>query len=359
MAAPRLDRLDKNFLINGDLRIWQRNTSALSQGEGFRTADRWSVGRVASPTMDAIASRNTDVPSVEFDYSMNIAVNTTQPSLSAGHRYGMFQTIEGLFAKPLYTKKALLNFWVKTNRPGLYGIWSGNSPATHSWNSAYTINAADTWEQKSILIDYTSKLGTWRTDNGIGSYIYFTLAGATTAASLDQWIAGAGFVPVGQENLFASAGGYWRVAGISLMILEEANEEFPVRDPATELILCQRYFQKSGNNPSSPWIPGVATNSGVDARFMVRTIGTTDRASFSENLPVQMRAAGVLNLYPARPALANNSGTISAYNGDTSHTFNQSALNLGPSGVHGYIQAILPNTGNELYSCQYTLDAEL
>lgn len=281
MGTPRIDRIEKNFIINGDFRYWLRATSATATTEAYRTADRWNVGRAAG-TMDAVVSRSTDVPSAEFDYSMNVAVNTVQASLSAGHRFGIFQPIEGLFAKPLYNKKAYLRFWAKTNRPGTYGIWSGNSPATHSWNSSYSVGVADTWEKKSIAIDFSTKLGTWKTDNGLGAYIYFTLAGADQTSNLNQWISGAGYVPTGQQNLFASAGGYFRIAGVHLVIVDTIDdaEEFPFRDIITEGILCKRYYDE---------FSAYAPNNGLASGSQSGLGGG--------QFPVEKRAAPALSVY--------------------------------------------------------------
>ena len=365
--TPRLDRLQKNYIINGDMRIAQRNTSFTSPVSGQYMLDRFAYSK-SGVTATHTVTQDTDVPTLAqagylFQNSMRFNLTAADTTINSGETLGFFQRVEGSNWAKIAQKDFTVSFWVKATLPGTYSLYALNSGEDRTYIAEYTINSANTWEKKTVNILASPSGGTWNYANGLGVTIGWTLASAGTlnAPSTGSWLTGSYRGGPNQINGVNTGATDFKITGVMLLEGTQDDPEFTTfgKTFGEELAACQRYFQKSGNTPGSIWYPGIATNSGNDARFLVRTTGTTDRASFSENLPVMLRASATLVFYPARPGLANNANQISAYNGDTAHTFNQSAINLGPSAIHGYIQSITPNTGNELYSCQYTLDAEI
>lgn len=294
-SAPRLDRLDRNILINGGLHYWQRNTSFSPVSTEQYTADRWVVGRF-SGSMTAGVSRAADVPASDVPFSLDVGVVTTQSSLATTDRFGVYQTIEGTFSSPHYSKKWLLKFWVKSNRTGTYGAWVANNPYTHTWVSSYTINASDVWEEKTIIVDMSTRPGTWQTGTGMGAYLYFTLASAVAGqtSTLNQWqAASVGLAPTGQTNLFASAGGYWRVSKVRLIPIEVTASVPDVTDfvfaganAAEELLLCQRYYEIAGSMTDLNPLLGRARNN----------TGATNDISLSASFRAEKRAAPVVTV---------------------------------------------------------------
>lgn len=178
--APRIDRIDRNFIINGAMDFWQRAVSRSVTSEVNGPADRWSQGRTTGSGVFT-ASRVTDVPSNGRSvYSLNCTV-TTAATPATTDRYGIFQKIEGNIAQAIYNEKVTLSFWVKSSIVGTYSIWFGTGAANNGYYvTSYTVNLANTWEQKSITVDMSAKTGTWSTDITIGMYVYFALATGPT-----------------------------------------------------------------------------------------------------------------------------------------------------------------------------------
>ena len=68
----------KNLIINGDMRIWQRNTSVTGVSNAELVADRW-VHVISGGTWDV--ARSTDVPTGEgFGYSLKVDCTATTTS---------------------------------------------------------------------------------------------------------------------------------------------------------------------------------------------------------------------------------------------------------------------------------------
>ena len=288
---------DQNYIINGAFDFWQRATSSVASSEVNGPTDRWAFGRTGGGGT-LIMSRSTDVPSnAKSTYSASLTVNLAAPSLGATDRYGMFQKIEGSIIAPLYNEKVTLSFWVKSSVTGTYSIWFGNGAAANGFYvSSYSISSANTWEQKSITVDLSAKVGSWSTDNTIGMYVYFALAAgsSTTSATPNVWSSNSTALAVaGQTNFMATSGSTFL---ISQVILNRGTSPSPFlrhgRNYVGEMQACQRYYAKSYNLDvfvnASTWL-GATTGHPMAP-------GSND-ASSSGRLPVRMRANPSITAY--------------------------------------------------------------
>ena len=249
---------DQNYVINGAFDYWQRSFSQLVAGEQNGPADRWAFGRVGTSVGTMTVARSFDVPSNgKAIASASIVVGTAAPSLGVNDRYGIFQKIEGSVIAPLYNEKITLSFWVKSSVTGTYTMWVGNGAAANGFYiSSYVINSANTWEQKNITVDLSAKVGTWAIDGSIGMYVYFGLAaGATTAtATPNVWTSSSAALAVaGQVNFMATSGNTFL---ISQVMLNRGSTAAPFlragRNQIGELVMCQRYYEKSVNIGTIP-----------------------------------------------------------------------------------------------------------
>ena len=102
-AAPFV--AGKNFIINGGMDNWQRNTTSSSYN-AYATADRWYIAGGGSFT----SNQDTDVPNgVAVQYSLNW---TTTASSSYGQLY---QAIEQGIVKTLRGQTVTASAWFKTS----------------------------------------------------------------------------------------------------------------------------------------------------------------------------------------------------------------------------------------------------
>lgn len=260
--TPRLDRAEKNFIINGNLDLWQRGTSLLltSAGPSDKNylADRWShTNFFASGSITV--SRSVDVPSGLKDatYSMSTAITTAVSVAHATNNYsvnaGVYR-MEGYDAAKLHGKTVTLQFWVKSSLTGLYSVAVGSNfdSAIASYVSTYTVNAANTWEQKSVTLLIDSTTGAFAKDNTQGLFIGFGLAakagGSRETSTLNQWVPSSTAYVASTANrtdFIGTIGNTIKIAQVKLSIGSQVTD-FSTRGETIgdELALCQRYYVK-------------------------------------------------------------------------------------------------------------------
>jgi len=243
----------KNRIINGDMRIDQRNAGAAVtlDGNELYPVDRFACGDVTDGAFTA--QRDTSAPT-GFINSIKCTITTADASLGATQVAYCGQRIEGTNVSDLgwgtaSAKTVTLSFWVRSSLTGTFGGALRNSATDRSYPFTYTISAADTWEQKSVTIAGDTT-GTWLTTTGIGVEVYFSLgAGSSRTGTAGSW-AGANYLgATGQTQVISTLNATWFVTGVQLEVAPSATS-FDYRPFGTELQLCQRYcFLTSTNSP--------------------------------------------------------------------------------------------------------------
>ena len=246
----------KNRVINGDMVISQRGTSAVTidQTGGTYTLDRW-YGRDDSDGAYSI-QQVSDAPT-GFTNSLKITITTTDSSLSAS-QYGFIgQWIEGYNIADLSfgtasAKTVTLSFWVKGSVTGQFGGSITNSAQDRSYPFSYTISAANTWEQKTVTITGDTT-GTWLTTNGAGIGVNFAVGiGSNFLSTANTWIGSFEMSATGQTNLYATSAATLQFTGVQLERNTTATP-FEWIPYSTELALCQRYYAKLSTNSSNTY----------------------------------------------------------------------------------------------------------
>ena len=254
----------RNRIINGDMRIDQRNngSSVTASTDGTFGVDRFRF--FASGGGAFTAQRSTTAPA-GFSNSTLITVTTADSSIAAGDYYSFSQIIEGFntadFAWGTASAAPItISFWVRSSVTGTFSGSIRNADVTRSYAFTYSISSANTWEHKTVTIAGDTS-GTWVTNNGAGLLCGWSLGhGTTTTAGV--WTAGNFNAATGQTNLIATNGATFNVTGLQLEKGSTATS-FDYRPYGTELALCQRYFQVSG--------AGMAGQ--VDTTTSVRLVG--------------------------------------------------------------------------------------
>jgi len=233
----------KNFIQNGAMGVSQRGTSFALTANNY-TLDRWrSTVDGTFADLDLTVSQSTDAPE-GFQKSLKVEVVTAEGTVST-EGYAVEQRVE---AQNLYmldygtsnAKSLTLSFWVKSAVAGKYGINLRAHDGGDGYHTSYTINAADTWEYKTVYIKGNTLSGAAIVnDNGIGLWIRWYLINGSTSSTVDQWTTGSSSSPTGCADWNAS-GNDWYITGVQLELGKVATP-FEHRSYGEELALCQRY----------------------------------------------------------------------------------------------------------------------
>jgi hypothetical protein len=243
----------RNRIINGDMRIDQRNAGASVNAGSAYTLDRWNVDRVWAGSTVAI-QQSTTAPA-GFSNSLSATVSTGS-AVASGSYFSIQQFIEGYNIADMAWGTAsasqfTVSFWVRSSVTGTFGVGFRNSAFDLSYWTTYTVNVANTWEKKSVTI-LAPTSGTWGTGNSYGINLIFSLGCGSTykAVSNDSWNAGSKLGAIGETDLIATTGATFYITGVQLEAGSVATP-FEHRQYGQELALCQRYYEIFKNSSGS------------------------------------------------------------------------------------------------------------
>jgi len=315
MSAAGLGFGMRNRIINGDMRIDQRNAGAsYTQVNGVFNLDRWDGN-----TYDGGAAVNKysviQSSTAPTGFSNSLLVTSLAATADgASNIFNIEQRIEGFnFADFMYgtanARTLTLSFWVRSSLTGTFGGALKNSARNRAYPFTYTISTANTFEYKTVTIAGDTS-GTWiGATNGVGLWLSFGLGvGSTYSGTAGAWGAGDLFSATGATSVVGTNGATFYITGVQLEKGSTATS-FDYRQYGTELQLCQRYYTKS-------FAPGTVPANGSNGTTITTTIGAyaftisrpnggptvTDSTNLSTSgspivFPVQMRASPSITQY--------------------------------------------------------------
>ena len=236
----------RNRIINGDMRIDQRNAGAsVTPTDGQYTIDRWRFQ--VSQTSKLTAQRNAGsvTPPAGFTNYLGITSSSAY-SIGSSDYFGVFQQIEGFNIADLAWGTAnaapvTLSFWVRSSLTGTFGGNLKNGINNRTYPFAYTISSANTWELKTITIAGDTT-GTWYADSGAGIQVNFSLGtGSTFSGTAGAWAAANFASATGATSVVGTNGATFYITGVQLEAGSVATP-FERRDYGRELMMCQRYL---------------------------------------------------------------------------------------------------------------------
>ena len=310
----------RNKIINGAQVIDQRNAGAAVtgiNGAGTYITDRWKSMAVNSWAGSSFAftgqqNRGSVTPPAGFSNYLGVSTTTAAATPPATATFDLTQVIEGYNIADLAwgsasAKSVTLSFWVYSNLTGTFGGSICNSAYNRFYIFSYSVTTANTWTQISVTIAGDTS-GTWLTTNGIGMNVSFSLgAGSSMVTTAGSWGATTYGGVTGQQQICASTSNYFYITGVQLEAGTTASP-FEYRQYGTELVLCQRYYEKTYDqsvvpgtiNESGPQFESngaTVTSGGGPIRFTVAKRGTPTVTSYSTSTgtsgKVHLRSQGV------------------------------------------------------------------
>jgi len=237
-----------NRIINGDMRIDQRNSGALGTASGVYTIDRWGyLGTVAGKlTWQRQASTLPGFPYM-------LTFTSLSAYTSAANDYFYFdQPIEADMISDFAWGTAsahpvTLSFWAISSLTGTFsGTANNQNSPFRSYPFTYSIPAANTWTRITVTIPGDTA-GAWNmTGNLIGLTIFFDLGcGANGRGPANAWGTGNLVGANGAASLVATNGATLSLTGVKLEIGSVATP-FNRQSLAKSMADCQRYYQVLG-----------------------------------------------------------------------------------------------------------------
>jgi hypothetical protein len=305
--------------LNGAMTIAQMGSSFACPANTYtRTLDGWEVGLAGAAV--ATATQSTDVPAGSgFQFSHRVTINTADASIAAGDFAVMLTSVEGYDAYDLIEQPITVSFWMRSPKTGTHGVAFQNAPPDRSYITTVVVNAANTWEKKTVqLPNGLITAGSWDWGAGGALYAYFILAAGTTYRNTaGSWLTGNYLTTSAQVNVCDTVGNIFAVTGVQI---ERGTVDTPYEHMrhANEFLWAQRYLRWNGA------LTGVSTST-------TRVNGVS--ADFSSN---PMRVAPSVIIIDTSAALH-----------DVSLAFrNISAVTYGGSETGGYLDFTCSTTTN-------------
>lgn len=241
----------RNKIINGDMRIDQRNAGASvtpTTDAGY-SLDRWQQRLSQSSKFSVQQNAGSVTPPVGFTNYLGVTSLSAYSVLSSDF-FGVEQNIEGYNVTDFGWgaaggSAATLSFWVRSSLTGTFGASLFNQSGSVSIPLSYTISAANTWEFKTIAIPTSSISGTFSSNtNGLGISVFFSLGcgAGQSGGTAGAWQGSLTRQPSGSVSVVGTNAATWYITGVQLESGTVATP-FERRQYGQEFSLCQRYYQ--------------------------------------------------------------------------------------------------------------------
>jgi hypothetical protein len=351
VAAPTGSMGFRNRIINGNMAIDQRNAGAsVTPANGAYTLDRWAANNFASSGKFSV--QQSSVAPAGFNNSL-LVTSLSAYSIASGDLYAVYQTVEGFNVADLGwgaagAQTVTLSFWVRSSLTGTFGGAFQNDAGDRAYPFAYTIAAANTWEQKTITVAGDTT-GTWLKTNGGGVTIKFGLGvGSTRSSTAGAWAAGNFASSTGATSVVGTNGATFYITGVQLEAGSVASP-FERRDYGRELAMCQRYYLKTFDQSVAP-----AQNAGRTGNLRAyawTTSASTVPIGITWQYPVEMRTNPTITTFNP-----NNTNSSWRNNGNTGDA-GAATAEIGTRNALIYINATLGATDSFVINA--TASAEL
>jgi hypothetical protein len=289
----------KNRIINGGMVIDQRNAGAsITPTTAVYCLDRWLAESTVTSKYSVQQNAGSVTPPVGFSNYLGVTSLSSYSPVSTDN-FSLQQRIEGFNTVDFSwgtanAKPVILSFWVCSSLTGTFGgeIYIGGSTA-RTFPYTYTINAANTWEQKTVTIAGDTQTNTIPSTNSFSIIILFMLGGGSSSVggTANIWQNGNFLAPAGCVNMVSTSGATFYITGVQLEKGSTATS-FDFRSYGTELALCQRYCRPY---PTFS-IDMTATSAGTPRAYSNFDFGTPMRVAPSSSSGSYTATGGSSNI---------------------------------------------------------------
>jgi hypothetical protein len=271
----------RNRIINGDMRIDQRNNGASVNSDPATNPyiiDRFRIVQSGGSSGAFKGERSATAPTGFVNSFLLTSLAAT--SFSGTIYHAVRQPIEGFNCADLMWGTAsasaiTLSFWTRSSLTGTFGGAIGNQAGNRSYPFTFAISATNTWEYKTVTIPGDTT-GTWPTDNSGSINVWFSLgAGSDRKGTAGVWNANFNTSATGAVDVNATNGATFHITGVQLEAGTVATP-FERRIYGQELVLCERYCQRydGGRIAIGNWASGTTAYVSTILRNVMRTTPT-------------------------------------------------------------------------------------
>ena len=212
-----------NRIINGDMRIDQRNAGAsvtITSDQQY-TLDRWCCPMTVGSKFSVQQNAGSVTPPVGFSNYLGVT-SLSSYSVGSGDVFNIATYVEGFnFADLAWgtanAKPITLSFWAYSSLTGTFGGVLKCSGNNRSYPFTYSIPSANIWTQISLNINGDTS-GTWiGATNGVGLRLLFGLGvGSTYSGSAGSWASVNYYSATGATSVVGTSGATFDITGVDL-----------------------------------------------------------------------------------------------------------------------------------------------
>jgi hypothetical protein len=340
----------KNRIINGDMRIDQRNAGTSNTiTTTYYTLDRWQAGSSSSSKYSVQQNAGTVTPPIGFTNYLG-ATSLTANTVGVAEQYFIRHFFEGYNAADLgwgtvNAQTVTLSFWTYSSLTGTFGGCIHDNPAARSYVFSYNISTANTWTKSTITIPGDTT-GTYSSNTDKAMAIVFSFGvGSNFQTTTNTWSTGNYKSFSGETQLVATNGAKFYITGVQLEKGSQATT-FDFRDYIRELQLCQRYFETSYSNGTSVGSAntyGAAATTSNGAGYWILSVPFSVVKRIPATIITYSTATGTANRVRLTGGSAADQTPFTSTNGTSSYRISSN----GATTVNGF------------FEWQWTADAEL
>jgi hypothetical protein len=311
--------------------IDQRNAGAsITPTISTYSVDRWYAYISAASKFSVQQNAGAVTPPEGFTNYIGIT-STSAYAINSGDYFGVSQAIEGFNTADLgwgtaNAKPITLSFWARSSLTGTFSVSIRNYGLyNRGYAATYTINAANTWEYKTITIAGDTS-GTWTGGTNNGSLIcsWGVGTGSTYSFAANSWQSNNVIAATGTVSVVGTSGATFYLTGVQLERGTVATP-FEFRSIGQEFSLCERYYEVQNVDVSMPF-PAICYANGVTAVAYTR-FRTKKRAA-----PSVTYSGAARMVFPSN--IGGSSGTLIAnvINTDATQTNSTTTISTASAG---------------------------